>query len=457
MIVQEVIHSMKKRRGKRGFMMIKIDMEKAYDKLNWEFIIAVLSQIGLSQPLTKWIRACILTKEIKLLINGSIEGRIKPERGLRQGDPLSPTLFITAAETLSRLIFQKEKSGEIRGFKMGRNDTAVTHLMFAEDIILFGQATLKEAKAFKECLSTYCLWSGQSINFQKSSIHFSRGFCRGKVRTISQYLGMKQMVSNAVYLGLPLFKANKRTEDYNQLIDKVLGRVKGWKSKLLSSAGRAYLIKSVGASLANYLASSDIIPASIANKIDKTLRDFWWGNTEEKRVMHTVAWERLCKPKIHGGLGFRTTKDTNTAFLMKWAWKILAEDNSLWAQIMHAKYLRNHDFLDIEAHPSDSIMWKAILNARQFIHKGICRKIGNGNSTSIWFHPWVPSGELQPQPLRDATEGITLVNNFIQNNEWRDDLIRLWFHQEDAKRILNITLPSYPAKDSWLWLPEANG
>ncbi|XP_060965251.1 uncharacterized protein LOC133034222 [Cannabis sativa] len=200
MIAQEVVHFMKKRRGKRGFIMIKIDMEKAYEKLSWEFIIAVLNQIGLSQPLTNWIRACISTKEIKLLLNGSIEGRIKPGRGLRQGDPLSPMLFITAAETLSRLIFLKEKSGEIKGFKMGRNDTTVNHLMFADDIILFG------------------------------------GVCRGKVRAITKYFGMKEMTANAIYLGLPLFKATKRTEDYIQLIDKVLGRVKGWKSKLLSSA-----------------------------------------------------------------------------------------------------------------------------------------------------------------------------------------------------------------------------
>uniref|UniRef100_A0A803NH51 Reverse transcriptase domain-containing protein n=1 Tax=Cannabis sativa TaxID=3483 RepID=A0A803NH51_CANSA len=457
LIAREVVHSMKRKKGKRGFMMIKIDMEKAYDNLDWDFIIVVLYQMGFSNCFTSWIRACISTKEIKLLLNGSIEGKVKPEWGLRQGDPLSPTLFIIAAETLSRLIFSKEKSGALKGFKMGRNGTAVNHLMFADDIILFGQATLKEARVFKECLTKYCLWSGQSINAQKSSIHFSKGVCGGKIQAITQLLGMKRMSPDANYLGLPLFKNARRSEEYSPLVEKVLGRVKGWKTKLLSNADRACLIKSVGSSLANYLASSDAIPVSTANKIDKTLRDFWWGDTEDKRVMHTIAWERLCKPKIHGGLGFRTTKDTNMAFLMKWAWKLMVEDSSLWVKIVNAKYLRNKDFLDIEAQPADSRMWKEILNARQFIHKGICRRIGNGEETSIWFHPWVPGGDLQSEPVKDATEGISMVRNFIRDNGWNEDLIRQWFKQEDAIRILNITLPNIPEKDSWLWLPEANG
>uniref|UniRef100_A0A803QDC9 RNase H type-1 domain-containing protein n=1 Tax=Cannabis sativa TaxID=3483 RepID=A0A803QDC9_CANSA len=110
------------------------------------------------------------------------------------------------------------------------------------------------------------------------------------------------------------------------------------------------------------------------------------------------------------------------AFLMKWAWKLLVEDNSLWVQIVNAKYMRNKDFFDIEAQPSDSTMWKAILKARQYIHKGICIRIGNGEDTSIWFHPWVPGGDLQPEPLKDATEGISMVRNFIRDNGWNEDL-----------------------------------
>ncbi|KAM6552088.1 hypothetical protein CsatB_001896 [Cannabis sativa] len=436
MIAREIVHSMGKKRGKRGFMLIKLDLEKAYDKLNWEFVISVLHQIGFSHPFTKWIETCISVAEIKLLLNGSVVGKFSPERGLRQGDPLSPSLYIVAAETLSRLLFSKENQGLLKGFKLGRNGTPITHLMFADDIILFSEASIREARTLLDCLNSYCQCSGQSISFPKSSVFFSRGVSGRKAQAIAQ---------------------TKRTEDTQHLVDKVIQRIQGWKVKLLSSAGKMCLIKSVGSSLSNYVASSDVIPTSTANKIDKLLRDFWWGDTDEKRKLHTIAWERLCKPKTVGGLGFRSTETMNKAFLMKWAWKFLTEEECLWRQLMNDKYGKNHNFLEIEARTSDTILWKAILRTREALQQGICRKIGNGNSTSIWFDPWVPGDPQQPTPCVDSSEGISLVSNFISDGQWDEDLVRNWFRDEDAQRILNINLPTSMTNDSWLWLPDPIG
>uniref|UniRef100_A0A803P649 Reverse transcriptase domain-containing protein n=1 Tax=Cannabis sativa TaxID=3483 RepID=A0A803P649_CANSA len=175
MITREVVHSMNKRRGKRGYMLLKLDLEKAYDKLDRDFLISVLHQIGFGSPFIDWIKACISVAEIKLLLNGSVVGKFSPERGLRQGDPLSPSLYIMAAEALSRLLIKRENEGGLKGFKLARNGTPITHLMFADDIILFGEATAREARSLLDCLESYCRSSGQKINLLKSSVCFSKG------------------------------------------------------------------------------------------------------------------------------------------------------------------------------------------------------------------------------------------------------------------------------------------
>uniref|UniRef100_A0A803QC21 Reverse transcriptase domain-containing protein n=1 Tax=Cannabis sativa TaxID=3483 RepID=A0A803QC21_CANSA len=172
-VAREIVHSMSKKKGKKVFMMIKLDMEKAYDKMDWGLILNTLRGLGFHPTFVKWIETCIFVKKMGLLINGSVQGMITPSYGLRQGDPLSPTLFIIAADVLSKLITTRKMEGCIQGFKISKDGLAITHLMFADDIILFGQASLKEAKGFLKCLQDYCSWSGQAVNYHKLTVHFS--------------------------------------------------------------------------------------------------------------------------------------------------------------------------------------------------------------------------------------------------------------------------------------------
>jgi hypothetical protein len=153
---------------------IKVDLSKAYDRVSWRFLTVILKHMGFHQRFVNWIEKCISSVSYTLLINGCKAGRINPRRGLRQGDPLSPYLFILSKEILSRLIERAVQRGDVHGVRANRVGPVVTHLMYADDIILFSRAKLAEIKALEQCVKTYCSWSGQQLNKDKSGVFVSK-------------------------------------------------------------------------------------------------------------------------------------------------------------------------------------------------------------------------------------------------------------------------------------------
>jgi hypothetical protein len=155
-------------------MFLKMDMEKAFDKMEWNLILSIMQHLGFHETWLQWIKSCISSSSFSILLNGSPFGLFSPSRGLRQGDPLSPFLFIMGLELLSRLLLKEERLGKIKGMKIARNSPAINHLLFPDDLLIFGKASLLEARSIKACLDKYCSWSGQSINNKKSSLRFSK-------------------------------------------------------------------------------------------------------------------------------------------------------------------------------------------------------------------------------------------------------------------------------------------
>uniref|UniRef100_A0A803PT25 Reverse transcriptase domain-containing protein n=1 Tax=Cannabis sativa TaxID=3483 RepID=A0A803PT25_CANSA len=207
-------------------------------------IIHSMGKNRFDEVFIRWVNKCIELKRMGLLLDGDVQGVISPTCGLRQGDPLSPALFIIAVDVLSKLLMAKNEEGKIASFKFTRGGPTITHLMFADDIILFGKASVKEAKSFLNCLKEYCAWSGQAVNYQKSTVHFTQGFLSKKAEDIMNILGMKRMKKDSMYLGLQLFRSLRRSKDLNLLVDKVMQRVKSWKTRLLSvDRGFRQLIK----------------------------------------------------------------------------------------------------------------------------------------------------------------------------------------------------------------------
>ncbi|KAF7140800.1 hypothetical protein RHSIM_Rhsim06G0055700 [Rhododendron simsii] len=174
LVAHEVVHYLKQKKwGKVGCMALKLDVAKAYDRVEWHYLEAVMRRMGFHSQWVKWIMSCVTSVSYSVNINGQQHGYVKPQRGLRQGDPLSPYLFLLCAEGFSGLLKQRERQGQLKGIQICRGGPYISHLLFADDSLVFCKATKEESGAVKEVLDTYRQASGQLINNSKSSILFS--------------------------------------------------------------------------------------------------------------------------------------------------------------------------------------------------------------------------------------------------------------------------------------------
>ncbi|KAM7462241.1 hypothetical protein LguiA_030362 [Lonicera macranthoides] len=170
----EVSHFLHRRtQGKMGFSSLKIDMSKVYDIIEWQFLEDMMRALGFAERWIKLVMLFVLSVKYIFRHNGKEVGSIFPTRGLRQGDPISPYLFLLCAEGLSAIILDRCRKGLLHGCKIARSAPYISHLLFADDSILFFQASVNEALVVKECLTLYEKASGQMVNYSKSSILFN--------------------------------------------------------------------------------------------------------------------------------------------------------------------------------------------------------------------------------------------------------------------------------------------
>jgi hypothetical protein len=157
----EALHSMKTRlKGRQGYMALKLDMSKAYDRVEWVFLETIMRRLGFNDKWVDLIMVCVRTVTYSVLINGVPHGLIKPTRGIRQGDPLSPYLFILCAEGLSSILHKAEREGRISGLAIATRGTKINHLFFADDSFLFCKANFVEWGNVQEILDVYEKASG---------------------------------------------------------------------------------------------------------------------------------------------------------------------------------------------------------------------------------------------------------------------------------------------------------
>ena len=286
-------------------MRFKLDFKKAYDSLEWDFILAVLKAMGFDQKIVNLIYQCISTVQYTLLLNGTKSSTILPSRGLRQGDPLSPYLFILCADVLARLVNREVERGAIKGVKVSPGAAAISQLFYADDVILFYGAKISEVVVLLRCIEKYCLWFGQSISVEKSDLFVSKGVHRNFIVQVKNQCGFKQLAKGVRYLSVPLFLTRNKSKDFAFVKKKLEARTNGWKSKSLSWMGRATLIKLVAQASSVYTMSTCKLLKKLCNELDGVVRRFWWSPKKLSNKCYTsMAWKDLCLPFEQGSLGF---------------------------------------------------------------------------------------------------------------------------------------------------------
>ena len=276
LIAFEINHSLKlKTDGKEGSMSIKLDMSKAFDKVEWSFLREMLLALGFHLDFVNLLYRCISTVSYSFLLNGQQFGHLKPQRGIRQGDPLSPYLFLICAEAFSCLLQEAERCGNISGVQAGADGPRISHFLFADDILLFGKATLREAQHIKSILQLYKYASGQEINLDKSAIVFSRNTSSEVRQSITNFLGIRETAAHDKYLGLPTVIGCSKRAVFSSIKDRIWRKIHGWNEQRLSRAGKEVLIKAVVQAIPTYSMSCFKFPDSLLGEIQSMISDFW--------------------------------------------------------------------------------------------------------------------------------------------------------------------------------------
>ncbi|CAM8995263.1 unnamed protein product [Rhodiola kirilowii] len=383
-LAHECSHYIKKlTKGKKVFGSLKLDMSKAYDRVDWHFLKHVMLQLGFSEVWVRRIMHYVSSVRYCVRVNGSVTEFFYPHRGLRQGDPLSPYLFIICTEWLSHSLCNLHANNVLRGLRISRNAPFLTHLFFADDSLLLFQADPNAAEVLKSLLTTYENLSGQAVNYAKSELVLSPNAPASLIQAFKEILSVRVVSEHHKYLGLPLTLSRKRSSNFLNLLDRASAKSNGWSSATLSRGGKEVLIKAILLALPQYYMHCFLIPDCILEKYQSIIRKFWWSSSQDTKGINWVKYSVLCEDKEHGGLGFKDLKLLNLAFLAKQGWRLYSDPNLLISKVLKARYYHNTDLFSASVGSRPSPSWRSIHKGLDLLRAGCAY---NNDGTAYWTH-----------------------------------------------------------------------
>ncbi|CAJ2647191.1 unnamed protein product [Trifolium pratense] len=283
---------------------------------------------------------------------------------------------------------------------------------------------------------------------------FSKGVPNNIKQEVANILPMQMVDHFSKYLGMPIVQGRSKKQIFNFMKEKIWKKLKGWKEKNLSFAGRGTLIKAVAQAIPTYLMSSFLIPKGVCDQLEQMICNFWWGSTTDQKKLHWLKWSKVCTHKKEGGLGFRNLGAFNEALLAKQGWRLITNQNSLVAQVLKAKYYPNEDFLKAKHKQSMSYTWRSIMQARWILIKGSYWSIGSGQDVNIWEDNWIQqkgnSHRGRPKPNNLNLQKVRELMD-TDCNEWNEGIINQVFYPHEAHMITNIPIIDKTQPDILTW------
>eukprot|EP00253_Pinus_taeda_P010526 PITA_10526 len=296
----------------------------------------MLPTFGFSLPWVRWVTSLITSTLFSILVNGIPSTPFHPSRGIHQGDPLSPFLFVLMAEGLGRIIKNSLQSQQLRGISFP-NAPTFTNKQFVDDNMLFGHPSVQEDLKFKSPLNEFSEASGANINNVKSQIFFfhTPGITQSSTASI---LGFAIASLPSKYLGAPMTDSTLKHSSSQVLLEKIEACLSSWTFRALNMASHLVLVKFVLQSMPLYLFFVLATPKWVLKRIKNLRWNLLWGSTRKNRKWALVKWTTVCLPKNSRGTNLRDPQQSNAVMGTRLWWKWLSAPHTPWAILGTAKY-----------------------------------------------------------------------------------------------------------------------
>jgi hypothetical protein len=373
--------------SRREAIILKLDFEKAFDTIEHSTILQMLEQFGFPERWVNWIRAILSSGSSAVLLNGVLGKYFKCMRGVRQGDPLSPLLFVIAAELLQVLVNKAASQGLLRA-PIPHDDDEFPIIQYADDTLLVLQADANQLFFLRALLNSYETASGLKVNFGKSQL-IPINLSAQRLEHLANTFGCQTGSLPFTYLGLPMGTTKPRIDDLSPIMDRVERRLSAC-STWLSYSGRLQMINSAITPIVTYTLCTIKVPKGFIENIDRARKQcLWRGSGDTAKGGNLVAWPTVMQPKEKGGLGVINLRLQNDALLLKQLHKFYNKVDTPWVSLVWSGYYEGK--VPHECRELGSFWWRDVMRLNG-IYRRIARcSLRDGSTISFWNDQWSDS------------------------------------------------------------------